>query len=135
LQEHVAAGQERARELAQQRLPEHEALLVALLPPRVREMDEDSGEAAVGEAPHREARIFGEDARTRGEPELAELPVHDGRPLEPHFEADDGQRWIGGEPLEHEAAASGTYLELDGAAVTLDELARVDLLAFGKPWS
>ena len=107
-------------------------LLVALLPPRIREVHEHDVETRIGKTLDGLARILGEHASSRAKALLAKLLVDERRPLQANLQSDHAQARVDQDPLEQEAAATRPYLQLDWASLTLDELARIDVLPFGQ---
>src|SRR5690606_20536119 len=113
----------------------HEPLCVTLLPPRVGKVEARDRDARVGEASDGAPRIFGEHARSVGEPSVVQAPVHDGGPLQANLESDDARIRRLGEALEDEAAAPRPYLELHGTTPAVDQSPRIHGRALGEPGS
>jgi len=131
LNEHLAARREHARELVEQRRGENEALVVALLPPRIGKVDEHRGHGRGREARERLARVLGEHSSAPAVTERPQLLVDDGRPLALDLEPDDTNVRVERHTLEHEAASARTDLELDGSRST-DQEPRIDHRVIGQ---
>jgi hypothetical protein len=115
LNEELAARLEQPRDLSEEGVAHHEALLVALLPPRVREVEEHAADRMIGtKARKRVAGVFAEDVGTCSKALLREPLVSDGGPFAPDLEADERGLGRGGCALEEKAGLRARAdLELD----------------------
>jgi len=131
LDEELSAGLEEARDLLEERIAHDEALLVALLPPRIGKVEEDATHRVIGaEARKREAGVLAKDPRAISEAMLREALVADGRPLTPYLETDERGLGCRGGAFEEEAGLGArTDLELDPSAG--GERSNVDLFTLG----
>jgi len=132
LQEDLPARPHCSKKLFEDGRTHHQSLRVSLLPPGIGEVNEHGLETRIGKARDGRPRIFGKHARARREALLRQATVDQGRPLEANLEAHDANAGVGLQSFEDEAAATRSNLELDGAARTLHERARVERFSFGQ---
>lgn len=123
---------EQSRHLGKEDVAHHEALRMALLPPRIGEVEEHTRHAAVGSEPReRLSRVLAEDASSSGMSLLREPRVADRRPLLADLEADEtALRRRHGALAEKAGLRTGTDLELQLRAA--DDAAQIDVIAFRK---
>ena len=132
LDEEGTAGDEHAAQLGEQLGRHHEALRVALLPPRVGKVHEDGTRAGVGEARKSSAGVFREHAGAVRQAAFTHAIVDDGRPFATNLEAEQEDLRICGQAFEHEATATGADFNLDRRGSGAHQQAGIDLFAFGK---
>jgi hypothetical protein len=89
-------------------------------------MDEHPPHRVLEKARQDAASVLGEHACPPRMLGRSEPPIDDGRPLAPDLEPDEPELRIGGESLEHEAAAPRTELELDWTLTRAHQRAWVD---------
>jgi hypothetical protein len=118
LDEELTAGGEKTRDLRQEDVPHHESLLMALLPPRVGEVEKHAPHACVWTKSRQGVTcIFTEDACVGAEAMFRETTITHGRPLASDLEADEERLRYDRRALEEEPGfRSGPDLELDPLA-------------------
>ena len=90
---------------------------MTLLPPGIREMDEDGARRPALEARQRMAGVFGVHASALSETMGTEPLIDDGRPLPADLPAEQPHIRIDRETFEEKSAATRTDLDLDGALI------------------
>jgi hypothetical protein len=128
----LAPRTEQPRYLGEKDVAHDEALRMALLPPRIREVEKDACDHAVGtEAGQRLSRVLAEDASSSGVSLLRETSIADRRPLLADLEADEPVvRGRHGALAEKAGLRTRTDLELQLDAG--DDAAEIDVIALRK---
>jgi len=131
LDEQLTVRFEKARDFVEKAGGQDEALLMALLPPRIGEMDEHAAERPIRPKPRKGGPgVLGKDPRTFAEPPPRETPVDHGRPLSADLETEQSGARFGLRSLDEKPASARTDLDLDPVAA--DERSQVDAIALGE---
>jgi len=132
LDEEGAAGDEHSTDLRQEVGRDDQAFGMALLPPRVGEMDEDGASAGVGKAWEGATGVFGEHTGAARKTAFTHAIVDDRRPFAAYFQAEQEDFRVGCQAFIDEAAAAGANFNLDRGGACTNQEPGIDLLAFGK---
>src|ERR1019366_7210360 len=131
LDEELPPGLEEPSDLAEKVPLDEQALRVSLLPPRIREVDEEATHRAVrAEAREREACVFGEHPGPRAIASGREARIDDRRPLAADLEPHEHGAGLGFGALHEEPPPPGSQLDLDPLAVR--QRAELDTVRFGQ---
>jgi hypothetical protein len=143
LHEELPAGLEQARDVVEEVPLDEKALRVSLLPPGIREVDEEPTHRTVGaKTGQRDPRVFGEDTGTRSEPSSRQTPVDDCGPLAANFQPNERRSRLGLGAFDQEPTSPRAELDLDpvhadearraGARRVTRERANIDAVALGQ---
>ena len=117
LDEQLTVRFKKAGDFVEKAIGQDEALLMALLPPRIGEMDEHAAERPIRpQARKGGPSVLGEHPRTFAEPPLRETLVDHGRPLSADLETEQSGARFGLRSLDEKPASTRTDLDFDPVA-------------------
>lgn len=133
LDEQLTAGSQHPTNLGEEFARDDQPLVVALLPPRVREVDEDRARASVRKARQSRLGVLGQNSGAIAEPARAQALVHQSRPFASDLEAQDPGVGLRGQALEQKPAATRPDLELDRLGSSPNQEPGIDVVTFREP--